>query len=368
MEQAFILLLRAGLWQRDIEDITPFPLSSQEWDELFCLSRKQTVQGIVFKGLNKLPVRLLPSQKMIWTWMVEAAGIEECFRQATTAAAASHALLKRVGAEVILQKGLAIARFYDEPQIRVNGDIDWYVRQPADIRGIVKQITDTVSELQFHADGSYSLVVKETEIELHPQLTDLLSSRARRCVESLLNEEGTEQMTLADGTAVNIPGPMTTLLMLTSHIMKHVCTVGIGLRQFCDVARAYYALHGHYDVERLRNIYRQVRIIRWSTLLDAFLSEVLGTSSEVLPTCKNPDTQQSTSNDIQHLLREVMRGGNFGQHTVAWQEKAENREGTTWHTIRSIVRQLPFSLRYAPRETMLHTYTLINNKYKTITS
>lgn len=357
VEQAFMLLLRAGLWQRDVEETTLFPLTADEWEEVYQCALQQTVQGIVFEGMNRLPEPLLPPDALRWTWMAAVGSVEEGFQQATTAASASQALLTDAGADIILQKGLSVACFYDKPERRVNGDIDWYVRRPSALSELVSDISAT-SPL-FHADGSYSFFLEDTEIELHPQLADLQSARAKKVVEELLEQEGTRQLTLANGATVTVSGATTTLLMLTSHILKHLTTVGIGLRQFCDLARAYVALHGHYDVHHLEEVYRRAGLRRWTDLQHHLLVDVLATPVTVLPSF-------FTHKDLHRLLRDIMRGGNFGQHTAAWQAQAEKGGSTTWHTVRQILQRLPFTLRYAPREGFLTTYTLIKNKYNTI--
>ena len=49
VQTALLVLLRAGLWERKIEDLSCFPLSAGEWKNLYLLSRQQTVTGIVFR-------------------------------------------------------------------------------------------------------------------------------------------------------------------------------------------------------------------------------------------------------------------------------------------------------------------------------
>lgn len=355
-----MLLLRAGLWQRDVEDTALFPLTASEWEEVYQCALRQTVQGIVFEGMNRLPDPLLPPPTLRWTWMAAVGSVEEGFQRATTAATASQALLTSIGADIILQKGLSVACFYDKPERRVNGDIDWYVHHPSALSELVSHISATSPS--FHADGSYSFFLEDTEIELHPQLTDLQTARATKVVKELLEQEGTRQLTLSNGATVAVAGAMTTLLMLTAHILKHLTTVGIGLRQFCDIARAYVSLHGQYEPNQLEEVYQKAGIHRWSRLQHRFLVDVLGTPSTVLPTGQN----QNEDENLHRLLRDVMRGGNFGQHTATWQAMADKGGSTTWHTVRQILRRLPFTLRYAPREGLLTTYTLIKNKYNTI--
>lgn len=54
VQKALLVLLKAGLWERKIEDLSCFPLSVDEWKRLYLLSRQQTVTGIVFQGVQYL--------------------------------------------------------------------------------------------------------------------------------------------------------------------------------------------------------------------------------------------------------------------------------------------------------------------------
>lgn len=55
VQKALLVLLRAGLWESRIEDLSCFPMSAGEWKNLYLLSRQQTVTGIVFQGIQHLP-------------------------------------------------------------------------------------------------------------------------------------------------------------------------------------------------------------------------------------------------------------------------------------------------------------------------
>ena len=62
---ALLVLLRAGLWEREVEDSSCFPLTEAEWKQVYLLSRQQTVTGIVFQGVQSLPEELLPSELLL---------------------------------------------------------------------------------------------------------------------------------------------------------------------------------------------------------------------------------------------------------------------------------------------------------------
>ena len=52
---ALLELLRAGLWEREVEDLSLFPLDEKQWRELYKISHAQTVTGIVYRGISYLP-------------------------------------------------------------------------------------------------------------------------------------------------------------------------------------------------------------------------------------------------------------------------------------------------------------------------
>ena len=76
VQKALLVLLRAGLWESKIEDLSCFPLSAGEWKNLYLLSRQQTVTGIVFQGIQHLPEHFLPAEELLVRWMAETDAIE----------------------------------------------------------------------------------------------------------------------------------------------------------------------------------------------------------------------------------------------------------------------------------------------------
>ena len=334
-EQAFLLLLRSGLWENDIADLSLFPLSEEEWAEVLQMSERQTVQGLLYRGFQHLPEHLFPPQSLVWRWVAIASRLEKEYRQCATCVAATFSQLEAAGVQPVLQKGLAVARYYEHPELRVNGDIDWWV-DSSKMKGLDVKIDHPFQE--------------DIEVDLHNQLFDLERPRHKRAVRQL--QAQIEEMTVLSATRVRVPTPMPTLVMLNAHVMKHTFTVGVGLRQFCDMARAYHRLYGQYDADVLSDTYHQTGLWRWSELLHLFLIEYLGMSAHELPM---PAPTQPR--DCQRLFRQVLRDGNFGHYTTHWQGAHANGRNR-WHTVRQIICRLPFSLRYAPTEMLFKVVTL----------
>lgn len=122
--KALFSLLRAGLWEREPDDLSPFPLTDAQWWEVYRMSVRQTVAGIVFRGLHHLPEEYLPADALMIHWVAKADRIERKNRRMD---AALRLLLQRMGREglhPVLLKGQGVAALYEHPLLRECGDID----------------------------------------------------------------------------------------------------------------------------------------------------------------------------------------------------------------------------------------------------
>lgn len=353
-QQAFFELLRSGLW-----GTTPaascFPLTSGEWQQVYDEACRQTVQGIVYDALQRLPDDLVPPMAFTLQWTSDVAAIMVSHRSMQRAVVATYNLLRQAGAEPVLMKGLASAHCYEKPQLRVNGDIDWYL--PANILGTLPNVLERQGiPSERHADGSLCFSYDGTEVELHPRLADLLWPGHQKTIYNMNVREGFATLPVAPPgeTSTDVPtsGAVVTLLIHVSHIFKHTASVGIGLRQFCDLARACHHLSGHYDPALLTTALRDTGLLRWSRLLQLFLSRHLGLDATLLS-----DDASASDADCDRLLHLTLSGGNFGQHNAQWQQ-AHQRGRNRLHTLRSLCSHAPFALRYAPKETLSLLFSL----------
>ncbi len=346
--QAFFELLRCGLWGT-APSTACFPLSPDEWQQVYDEARRQTVQGVVYDALQLLPDDLVPPTALTLQWTSDVASIMASYRNTQRAVVATYDLLRQAGTEPVLIKGLASACCYPKPQLRVNGDIDWYL-SPSELSALPAYLLRQGIPGERRPDGSLCFTFADVDIELHPRLADLLWPAHQNYILKMYAREGCTMLPIAaDGSAsadVPTPGAMTTLLIHASHIFKHTASVGIGLRQFCDMARACHHLHSHCDPDVLTDVLRQTGLLRWSHLLELFLRRHLGLDTPLLASVPS-----ASDADCDRLLRMTLEGGNFGQHTSQWQQ-AHTHGRSRLHTVRSFCCHAPFALRYAPLETV----------------
>ena len=360
---AFFSLLRSGLWGTPPE-ADGLPLNPGEWQQLYAEACRQTVQGTVYDALQRLPDDLVPPTALTLQWTADVAHIIAAHERMQRAVAETYDLLRQAGTEPVLIKGLASAHAYEQPQLRVNGDIDWFL-PPTALATIPDVLRRQGIHTRHHADGSISFACNDTEIELHPRLADILWPSHQRAFSRLVEQEGIATLTIGNPAQplahVPTPGPAATIIIHAAHILKHAATVGIGLRQFCDMARACQRLQGHGDEQRLYDALRQTGLLSWTALLQHFLRKYLGLQADFLHTGEAP-----SETDGRHLLSLTLSGGNFGQHSTHWQQAHAGGRNRI-HTLRSYCRHAPFALRYATKETLSLLFSLAKGQKNTLT-
>ena len=375
VRNAFIGLLRAGLWERDpVEEGFP-RLTDEQWKEVFRLSGRQTVTGIVFDGICRLPDDLQPSPNIFARWVAAVDRVERNNKRMDVVLKDLIKVFVDNGLCPVLQKGQGVADMYSEPLHRECGDIDLYFPEDLSLRQAqrpektaqrpektendkaVELVRSHGAKVENMPDGSQNYEWQGIEIEQHPTIVDLCSPSAGKWIKELDEEPGFIPSPLADG--LRVPSLELNALLLNTHILKHALGKGIGLRQMCDLAMVYHRISGEARREelgeRIFSLYRRAGILKWSRLLHSFLVDIIGLPAEELP-------YSEKIVPIEPLLRIVEEGGNFGQHRsgVVTESVLKRKLNTAW----MFVRRAGFSLRFAPREAFLTFVELAKGQFK----
>ena len=111
--RALFSLLRAGLWEREPDDLSPFPLTDAGWWNVYRMAVRQTVAGIVYRGLHHLPDALLPGDDLMIRWVAHAERIEQKNKRMNVVVNRLYRRMDRYGLHPVLLKGQGTAAFYE---------------------------------------------------------------------------------------------------------------------------------------------------------------------------------------------------------------------------------------------------------------
>ena len=293
------------------------PPDEAVWADLLQTARRQTVAGLLYQAAERFPENYRMPENVLFTLLAEVKKIVTNNLKLAAAEKEALGILRSGGLEPVVMKGSSCAARYTKPELRTGGDIDLYVPE-ADFLRAAALFRDAGWEGSEKPDSSMDFIIGGCEVELHRRYFDLHIS------EKLLPDVGT---------------PEAELLMLSAHIRKHACGVGVGLRQIFDFALAYQAYPGDY--EQLHEQFRHCGLARWNALLLSFVKDYIHPAAEV------PEHVDSRS-----LFRIVAEGGNFGHFQEKRIETLSDKSllKRKLHTATFFLEHLPFSFRYAPRE------------------
>lgn len=346
-QTVFLRLLRAGLWEQDVEDLSVFPLSTESWRKIFAMSTEQTVVGIVYRGLHHIPDNCLPPLELMCRWVAEAERIERNNRQMNHVLAELMDLFDKHGIWAVLQKGQGVAQMYEHPLLRECGDIDLYFPAKTDFSLVSRVFRQYDVFVRKTPDSACRYCWNGINVEHHFSLFDIHNPFLQNYLSDLIEKTGFDSACISvgeDSVLVTVPSPIQTLLMLSTHILKHTLGLGIGLRQLCDMARVCHCLHDSVDGEELKCVFRRIGLYKWNNLLLWFLTEHLGLAPSDLPYGCTSDR------NADKLLDMVLDRGNFGTRV----RKCTGAEEAAWkhklNTSGSFFRNGVFSMQYAASE------------------
>lgn len=309
----FFALLRSGLYGTPVPE-TELP-ASIEWRNIGELAKKHTVQGIIIESIRYLPEHLHPTDATLHKMKIFAKGLIRANMTIDKLVENLVEFFKDKGITGILLKGQGVARYYPNPQIRHNGDIDFYVGKKAYKKavelcksGLVKD-ADSCSETEQHFD----FFIDDITIEIHRLATRMYSPiknrRLQRWIEDELEHSSDRRGVMFGKTEVTLPSYDFDAFYIFYHAWRHFITGGIGLRQLGDWAMVFHSHGDNIDTERLVKNIRRFGVVKGWKLFAYIVVNRFG-----LPKDKMPLYDPSYGPKSEKALRYILAGGNFGYY------------------------------------------------------
>ena len=101
--------------------------TAEEWKEIYKLAKQQTLVGILFSALERLPKEQRPPRAQIIQWYATTEVIKEQNRQVNADAVKICNTVRNDGMQCMVLKGQGIATYYPKPSLRQCGDIDLWI-------------------------------------------------------------------------------------------------------------------------------------------------------------------------------------------------------------------------------------------------
>jgi len=340
--------LKVALWG-DVPHVDLYrSLSLSDWNNLYEIACKQTVEVLVFDALESLPDDIEIPKDLIKKWCIRVDQIEQRNTYMNQVIKSQIHFFDNLGIKPILQKGQGIAKYYPNPLHRNCGDIDWYINNKNDFDKTfdsVKQHVEKVSRSKMDA----FFVWKHQETELHSRLVETRNPLKWSFIKKLEDQHKTKLDFLKlDDITVSLPAPLLNILLVNIHILKHQITYGIGLRQLCDAAVLYDKLYKKYDSNELLLAYKNLGVVQWTHVFHHLLVNYIGLSENKIPY----PIKKSANSDW--MINDILNSGNFG-FTDDRYDDSSSQTGRVNRFGRLGSSYLKY-MYYAPEETLIFPF------------
>ena len=229
----------------------PDSLKEVDWKELYRIAKKQSLVGVLFDGIKKLPAEHVGMKKeLLLQWMAESQMLEKANVRLNDAAIQVSEWFRKKGFRTCILKGQGNALMYPNPYSRTPGDIDIWV-QGGDkwVISFVRSISPLEKACYHHIEfPSY----KGVEVEVHYRPSFLLcfwhNRKLQKYYDRVKEGQFSHWVMLGKQGEIAIPTAEFNLIFQLSHIFSHLMNEGIGLRQLLDY---YYVLCDFYKVYQI---------------------------------------------------------------------------------------------------------------------
>lgn len=314
----FFELIQISLGVRNEFSSTP---TGAEWQMLFAQAKRQTLVGVLFSGIERLPKEQRPPQQILLQWYALKERIVSLNKLLNKRCVEVQQRVLNDGFRSVIMKGQGNALLYPNPLLRTSGDIDlWLEGDRESIIDYVQGVAPTrkVNELEMPFN-----VFKDVVVEVHYHPFIMRNPLKNRLLQKFFLENADEQfknrVLLPEAGEVCITTEYFNVIHQLAHIFHHLFTEGIGLRQVMDY---FYLLNQNHltdqQMEDLRKVIHQLALDNFASALMWILGNLFGLPKSKMLLAPN-------EKDGKFLLEEIMFTGNFGHHDVRvdWHSKSK---------------------------------------------
>lgn len=309
--EAFLTLLRAGLWEKEVR-LAPY--GEIDFSSVLDLAEVQSVVGLLAAGIEHV-VEGKPQKKDVLQFIGRTVQIEQQNLAMNYFIRVIVEKLREAGIYTVLVKGQGVAQCYERPLWRACGDVDFFLDDEnyERAKGFLKPLAASVEE-EYVWEKHLGMTIDPWVVELHGRLYSGLSARIERELDAVQRdtfEDGKVRIWKDGETEVPLLAVENDVFYVFTHILQHFYKGGIGLRQICDWCRLLWTYRSEIDVEKLEGRLRRAGLmIAWKAFAALAVND-LGMPPEAMPMY---DDAAKWSRKAELINTFVMSVGNFGHN------------------------------------------------------
>ena len=279
--RAFLALVKAGLWERDVE---LQDCGDMDFAEVFRLGEEQAVLGLVAAGLDHVKGQQPPKEEVLKV-IGKMVQLEQRNSVMNRFIGELVSRMREKGIYTLLVKGQGVAQCYERPLWRSSGDIDFFLSDENYAKADA-YLLPLASSVEKDTGGHHGMTIDGWVVELHNSLHCGLSKRIEKVLDKMKREsfyEGKVRSWMNGKVSVFLLSPENEILYGFCHFLKHFYKGGLGLRQICDWCRLLWTYRSELDVKVIEARVKEMGLMSEWKAFGAFAVEYLGMPIEAMP-------------------------------------------------------------------------------------
>ena len=241
MEAGLFRFLRFSLGlEGEVKGLLDGRKGSFDWDACYQFAKRQTLVGVLFDGIQRLPKELAPARPLLLRWLSDSESIRRRNMRMDRASAYIYNKVSAAGFRCCILKGQGNALLYPHPSSRTPGDVDvWVMANREELRHIALSLTEGDGSSLQESLNHIGLTVHGVSVELHstPALLNspLHNSRLQRWLKRNADLQCSNRIALPNNAGeVAVPTVSFNIIYQLCHLFHHCFYEGVGLRQIVD--------------------------------------------------------------------------------------------------------------------------------------
>ena len=241
MEAGLFRFLRFSLGlEGEAKGILDGRKGSFDWDACYQFAKRQTLVGVLFDGIQRLPKELAPARPLLLRWLSDSESIRRRNMRMDRASAYVYNKVCAAGFRCCILKGQGNALLYPHPSSRIPGDVDvWVMANREELRHIALSLTEGDGSSLQESLNHIGLTVHGVSVELHstPALLNspLHNSRLQKWLKRNADLQCSNRIALPNNAGeVAVPTVSFNIIYQLCHLFHHCFYEGVGLRQIVD--------------------------------------------------------------------------------------------------------------------------------------
>ena len=241
MEAGLFRFLRFSLGlEGEVKGLLDGRKGSFDWDACYQFAKRQTLVGVLFDGIQRLPKELAPARPLLLRWLSDRESIRRRNMRMDRASAYVYNKVCAAGFRCCILKGQGNALLYPHPSSRTPGDVDvWVMTNREELRHIALSLTEGDGSSLQESLNHIGLTVHGVSVELHstPALLNspLHNCRLQRWLKRNADLQCSNRIALPNNAGeVAVPTLSFNIIYQLCHLFHHCFYEGVGLRQIVD--------------------------------------------------------------------------------------------------------------------------------------